>query len=106
MCGFARRYWIALLIGFIFWKQVRSPIDSVARSRNARERQPMFEYRNRRKNRRSLGRPRSRSLFIGHLGAKCFPQPVTGGTKKEKRTKKERKGGLLKLPQLMEIQIG
>jgi len=38
---------------------------------------------------------------MGHPGAKFFPQPLTGGAKKEKRTKKERKAeGLWKLPPL------
>jgi hypothetical protein len=37
---------------------------------------------------------------------KSFPQPLTGGAKKEKRSKKKERGGLLKLPQLMEIEIG
>jgi hypothetical protein len=45
-------------------------------------------------------------LFIDEPDAKFFPQTPHGGTKKEKRTKKERRGGLLKLAQLWEIEIG
>jgi hypothetical protein len=45
-------------------------------------------------------------LFIDEPDAKCLPQTPHGGTKKEKRTKKERRGGLLKLPQLWKSKIG
>jgi hypothetical protein len=56
------------------------------------------------KTRDVVGQPRGRSLFLGDPGAIFFCGKLGTGTKKEKRSKKERNGGLWKLTPLMEIR--
>jgi hypothetical protein len=52
----------------------------------------------------AVGRPSWESSFLGDPGAKFLCGKLRMGTKKEKRSKKERKEGLWKLTPLMEIR--
>jgi len=58
----------------------------------------------RRKNGDAGGRATSGSSFIEERGARFFCEEVAMRIKKEKRSKKERKGGLWKLTPRMEIR--
>jgi hypothetical protein len=51
-----------------------------------------------------MGRPNWEWSFLGDPGAKFHCGKLRTGTKKEKRSKKERKEGLWKLTPLMEIR--